>query len=111
MILKSSSRCINMKAKKLKIRVKTDKFSIPIPALRISTYKWISKQILKYYPSKARSGSSQTGEYMETFFSNITHQDLDLIFDQLERTEPFKMVDIEADDEKDGRVMVEIYTI
>jgi hypothetical protein len=48
---------------------------------------------------------------METFFSNITHQDLDLIFDQLERTEPFKMVDIEADDEKEGRVMVEIYTI
>ncbi len=100
-----------MKAKKLKIRVKTDKFSIPLPALRISTYRWISKQILKYYPSKAKKGSSQPGEHLETFMSNITHQDIDLIFDQLERTEPFKMVDIEADDEKEGKVMVEIYTI
>ncbi|NYB52705.1 MAG: hypothetical protein HVN35_09130 [Methanobacteriaceae archaeon] len=100
-----------MKGKKLKIRVKTDKFFIPIPALRISTYRWILKQILKYYPSKDKTGTSQDGEYMDTFFRNLSPQDLDLIFDQLESTEPFKMVDIKADDEKDGKVTVEIYTI
>lgn len=101
-----------MKAKKLKIRVKTDKFSIPLPALRISTYKWISKQILKYYPSKGGTGSPKSGkEFMGTFFNNITSQEIDYIFDHLESTEPFKMVDIEADDEKEGKVIVEIYTI
>lgn len=101
-----------MKANKLKIRVKTDKFSIPIPALRISTFRWISKLIFKYSPSKTRTGSkSCENQFMETFRDNITHQDIDYFFDQLEQTEPFKMVDIRADDEKEGKVKVEIYTI
>ncbi len=106
-----------MKAKKLKIRVKTDKFSIPLPALRLSTYKWITKQILKYYPSKGENGYKKSGgmeiggEVAGEILDNITSQDIDHIFDQLERTEPFKMVDIKSDDEKDGKVMVEISTL
>ncbi len=102
-----------MKAKKLKIRVKTDKFSIPLPALRFSTFRWISKRIIKYYPSKGSSESIKSGEneFMSTILNNLTQQDIDQIFDQLEQTEPFKMVDIEADDEKEGKVKVQIYTI
>lgn len=102
-----------MKAKKLKIRVKTDKFSIPLPALRISIYRWISKLILKYHPSKAETGSPHSGENeaIGTLLDNLTNHDIDHIFDQLECTEPFKMVDIQADDENKGKVKVEIYTI
>ena len=101
-----------MKAKKLKIRVKAGKFSIPLPALRFSTFRWISKLIFKYYPSKVRrSPKSGEKEAMETILNNITYEDIEHIFNGLEQTEPFKMVDIEAYDEKDGRVMVEIYTI
>lgn len=102
-----------MKAKKLKIRVKTGKFSIPLPALRFSTFRWISKLILKYYPSKVRTGSPESDEkeVMDTILNNITYQDIEQIFDHLEQTEPFKIVDIEADDENEGKMMVEIYTI
>jgi hypothetical protein len=102
-----------MKAKKLKIRVKTDKFAIPIPALRISIFRRISKLILKYQPSKVRTSSPLSGEKdaMRTILDNLTYQDIDHIFDQLECTEPFKMVDVQANDEKEGKVKVEIYTI
>jgi hypothetical protein len=102
-----------MNAKKLKIRVKTGKFSIPIPALPFSTVRWIFKLIFKYYPSKVSTGSTESGkkEVMETILNNLTYQDIEHIFDQLEQTKPFKIVDIEADDENEGRVMVEICTI
>lgn len=102
-----------MNAKKLKIRVKTSKFSIPIPALRISTYRWITKQILRYYPSHAKTSSPPSGEkeVMGNILDKITYQDVDNIFNQLEQTEPFKIVDVKADDVKEGLVRVEIYTV
>ena len=51
-----------MKAKKLKIQVKTSKFSIPLPALRFSTVRWISKLIFKYCPSKVVVGTHKSSE-------------------------------------------------
>ncbi|BDZ71784.1 hypothetical protein [Methanobacterium petrolearium] len=102
-----------MKTKKLKIRVKTDRFSIPIPALPISLYRWISKLTLKYHPSKVgtRSSKSDENDAMRILLDSLTNQDIDHVFDQLECTEPFKMVDVQVDDEKKGKVKVEIYTI
>jgi len=102
-----------LKAKKIKIRVKTGKFSIPIPALRFSTVRWISKLIFKYYPSEVSRRSSGLGkkEVMETILNNLTYEDIENIFDQLEETKPFKIVNIKTDDEKEGKLMVEICTI
>ena len=90
-----------MKAKKIKIRVKTGRFSVPLPAFRFC------------YPSKTgtRSLKSKEKEVMENFLENMTYQDIDQIIDQLEQEEPFQMVDVEAYDEKDGKVTVKIYTI
>lgn len=78
-----------MKAKKLKIQVKTGKFSIPLPALRFSTVRWISKLIFRYCPSKVVVGThkSSENEIMENILKNITY------------------------DEKEGMVAVKIYTI
>lgn len=103
-----------MKAKKLKIYVKTDNFSIPIPALRFSTFRWISKTIIRLCPPKMRKNwlSHSTGnEIGESILKNLTSEDIDQIIDQLEREEPFELVDVEAEDEKDGKVVVKIYTI
>jgi len=104
-----------MKAKKLKIYVKTSKFAIPIPALRFSTIRWISKVIFKYSPPKVRStkSTSELGEYdtMEHILKNLTLEDVNLIIDQLEREEPFCLVDIDTYNKKEGRTIVKIYTV
>jgi len=103
-----------MKAKKLKIHVKTAKFSFPIPALRFSTLKWISKVVFKYCPSKMRDNwISSSGEYanMDTILKNITPQDIERIIEQLEQEEPFEMVNIDTYDENEGKVVVKIYTV
>jgi hypothetical protein len=103
-----------MKAKKLKIYIKTSKFSVPIPALRFSTLRWISKIIIKYGPSKMRTGwlpQSEGYENIEAILKNITCKDVDQLIDQLEQEEPFEMVDIETYDEKEGNTVVKIYTV
>ena len=103
-----------MKAKKLKIYVKTAKFSFPIPALRFSTLRWISKVIFKCCPSKMRSDwlptSSEYGN-MDAILKNITAKDIALFLKHLEEEEPFEMVDIETYDENKQKVVVKIYTI
>lgn len=103
-----------MKARKLKVYVKTDSFSVPIPALRFSTFRWISKTIIKLCPPKMRKNwlSHSTGSNLgESFLKNITCEDIDQIINHLENEEPFELVDVEAEDEKDGKVVVKIYTI
>ena len=104
-----------MKAKKLKIYVKTSKFAIPIPALRFSTIRWISKVIFKYCPPKVRSpkSKSELGEYdtMEYIMKNLTLEDINLLIDQLEGEEPFCLVDIDTYNKNEGRTIVKIYTI
>lgn len=103
-----------MKAKKLKIYVKTAKFSFPIPALRFSTLRWISKAVFKCCPSKMRSGwlptSSEYGN-MDAILKNITAKDITLLLEHLEEEEPFEMVDIETYDENEEKLVVKIYTI
>lgn len=103
-----------MKARKLKIHVKTDKFSIPIPALRFSTFRWISKTIIRLSPPNMRKNwarASTENKLGESILKNLTCEDIDQIIDQLEKEEPFKLIDIEAEDENDGKVVVKIYTI
>ncbi len=103
-----------MKAKKLKIDVKTSKFSIPIPALRFSTLRWISKMVFKYCPSKIREGhwvpSGKPGN-MNAIMENITPQDIEIILEQLEQEEPFELVNIDTWDETQEKVRVKIYTV
>jgi hypothetical protein len=104
-----------MKAKKLKIYVKTSKFAIPIPALRFSTIRWISKLVFKYCPPKVRSkkSKSELGEYdtMEYIMKNLTLEDVNLLIDQLEKEEPFCLVDVDTYNKKEGRTIVKIYTL
>ena len=101
-----------MKAKKIKIQVKTGKFSIPLPALRFATVRWISKLILKC-PSKVAAGThkSSENEIMESILKNVTYEDIEQFITQLEQEQPFEIVDINTYDEKEGRVAVKIYTI
>ncbi|KAF5086449.1 hypothetical protein [Methanobacterium aggregans] len=102
-----------MKAKKLKIQVKTSKFSIPLPALRFSTVRWVSKLIFKYCPSKVVAGAhkSSENEIIESILKNVTYEDIEQFINQLEQEQPFEIVDINTYDEKEGRVAVKIYTI
>jgi len=101
-----------MKAKKIKIRIKTEKFSIPIPALRFSTMKWITRMAFKYTPSKMRENwVNHSGDNHSEFLSKITPEDIEMILDELEHEEPFKIVDIDTFDENDEKVRVEIYTV
>lgn len=101
-----------MKAKKIKIHIKTDKFSIPIPALRFSTLKWITKMVFKYTPTKMRKNwVNQPGENHGEFLGNITSEDIEMILNELEHEEPFKIVDIDTFDENNEKVKVEIYTV
>lgn len=103
-----------MKAKKLKIYIKTSKFALPIPALGFSTLRWISKIVFKYCPSKIRSGwTSGSGEYeiFESILKNLKCEDVNLIIDRFEQEEPFNLVDVETYDEVEGKIVVKIYTI
>lgn len=99
-----------MKAKKLKIDIKSANFSYPIPALRFRTIRWISKLIIKGYQFKFRNQTSQSSNGYENILKNITSKDIDVIINELEKTEPFELVDIE-DYDKDGKVIVKIYTL
>lgn len=101
-----------MRAKKIKIRIKTGKFSIPIPALRFSTLKWITKMVFKYTPPKMRENwVNPSGDKHNEFLGNITPEDIEMILNELEHEEPFKIVDIDTYDENDEKVRVEIYTV
>lgn len=102
-----------MKAKKLKMEIKTAKFSFPIPALRFSTLKWISRLVLKYCPSKMKEGWLSPGEHqnMGEIIKNITPEDVEVILNQLEQEEPFELVNIDTYDENQEKVVVKIYTV
>jgi len=94
-----------MKAKKIKIYIRAKHFSIPIPALRFSTLRWLSKTVIKWVP-KPDENSGQKVNY----FKRINDEDIDRVIDQLEQEEAFELVDIEAVDEEAGKVIVKIYT-
>jgi hypothetical protein len=55
--------------------------------------------------------SSTENKLAESILKNLTSEDIDQIMDQLEQEEPFELVNVEAEDEKDGKVVVKIYTI
>jgi hypothetical protein len=100
-----------MKAKKLKIHVKTEKFSFPIPALRFSTLNWISKLVIKYGPSKMKESWLTSDESARAILKNIKPEDIEQILKQLEQEEPFEIVNIDTYDENEGKVEVKIYTV
>ena len=102
--------CNNLKAKKLKIYIKSPDFSYPIPALRFRTIRWISKLIIKFYKLKFRNQQLPPSTGYENILKNITNEDIDEIIDKLEKYEPFELVDIENYDEN-GKVIVKVYTL
>ena len=98
-----------MKAKKLKICVKTDSFSFPIPALRFWILRRLSKFVIKCCQSERISGRMpQSNEYI---LKEITAEDIDQIIDKLEREGPFEMVNVETFDKNEGKIVVKIYTL
>ncbi len=99
-----------MKAKKLKIYIKSADFSYPIPAFRFRTIRLISKMLIKGYQLKFRNQTSPSSSGYENILKNITSKDIDGIIDELEKNEPFELVDIEDYDEN-GEVIVKIYTL
>ena len=103
-----------MTAQKLKIHIKTEKFSFPIPALRFSTLKWISKIMIRYCPHQMKENwlpSSDCHGTWNAIMKNITSKDITHIIEQLKQEEPFEMIDIETYDENEEKVIVKIYTI
>lgn len=99
-----------VKAKKLKIYIKSADFSYPIPAFRFRTIRWISKLIIKCYQLNTRNQRLPSSNGYENILNKITSKDIDIIVDELEKNEPFYLVDIEGYDES-GKVMVKIYTL
>ena len=96
------------------MEIKTGEFSFPIPALRFSTLKWISRLVLKYSPSKIREGwlpKSGENENLGEILKNITPEDVERILEELEQEEPFELVDIDTYDENQEKVIVKIYTV
>lgn len=95
------------------MEIKTAKFSFPIPALRFSTLKWISRLVLKYGPSKMKDGWLSPGEHqnMGEIIKNLTAEDVEGILDHLEKEEPFELVNIDTYDENQEKVVVKIYTV
>ena len=97
----------NVKAKKLKIYIKSKDFSYPIPALRFRTIRWISKLIIRCYQLKFGNQQLKSPHVYENILKNLTSKDIDGIIDELEKNEPFELVDIEDYDEN-GQVIVRI---
>ena len=69
------------KARKLKIYVKTGKFSFPIPALRFSTLRWITKMAVRWVPKSGECEKNQRDKYLK----KLTVKDVDRIIDHLEQ--------------------------
>lgn len=103
-----------MKARKLKIHVKTNEFSFPIPALPFWTIEGLLKLIIRISPSKIRSSwssNSSENEFIESILKSIDSADIHHIFKHLKELEPFEIVNIETYDENEEKVEVKIYTI
>jgi len=96
-----------MRAKKLKIYIKTEKFLFPIPALRFSTLRWLSKMATRWIPKSGKNKRTQTDNYLKY----LSGEDIDRLIVQLEQEEPFEMVNIETYNEKEGKVIVKVYTL
>ena len=99
------------RATRIKVYIKSEKFSFPIPALRFSTVRWISRIALKWIPKAIEEADDEKNKITSDILKRIRRKDIDLIIDQLQQEPPFEMVDIETEDEKDGNIIVKIYTL
>jgi hypothetical protein len=97
---------IMKKASKLKIYVKTEKFSFPIPALRLGFIGWAFKIARRF----AFTGHKGTNEVANKILSQLSSDDIDSFIEELASHEPFELADVETED-KDGKVLVKIYTM
>ena len=95
-----------MKAKKIKMYIKTNQFCFPIPAIRFSLLRLILKLVIKYTPKYVDCADGNAPEYLRS----LSAYDIDKIIDQLQMEEPFELVDIEAYDENEAPVIVKVYT-
>ncbi|MCK9152357.1 hypothetical protein [Methanobacterium alcaliphilum] len=102
-----------MMAKKIKIYIKTGKFSFPIPALRLGIIKWIIKLIIKYSPPKSKNNKStpNKGAVIANFLKKMNSEDVDYIIENLKAMEPFELLNVEAYDENNEKIVVKIYTL
>lgn len=101
-----------VKAKKLKIIIKTPKYSLPIPTLHFRTIRWISKFILKCSPTRIRIQLLQelNNELTQEILKNLTSKDIDEILNELENLEPFELITVE-DYNENGEIYVKISTL
>ncbi|MFP4016546.1 MAG: hypothetical protein ACLFUI_05895 [Halanaerobiales bacterium] len=83
-------------ANRLKIKLKINNFYIPIPPVPLSFISGILKLALKY------SRNSQDD-------INLNGEEIDRLISTLRDTEPFELVNIQADDQ-DEKVYIRIYT-
>jgi len=95
-----------VKAKKIKVYIKTNKVRFPIPAVRFSTLRRILKLALKYTPKCIDHANGNTWRHLRS----LSAYDIDQIIDQLQIEEPFELVDIKAYDGNEGSVIVKVYT-
>ena len=89
------------KATKIKIKVHTDGFSIPLPAFSFSFIKRVSGWVLKMAKKHAKDKDQ---------IKNLDIDDILKIVDILAQHEPFELADIDSIDDKGKRVIVKIYT-
>lgn len=86
-------------AKKLKIKMKINKFFIPIPSIPLSLVSGILKLSLKHSANYLSDGNT----------TNMCPNDIDRLINSLRNTEPFELVNINVN-EKDSKVFIRIYT-
>ncbi len=94
-------------ATRLKIYIKINNFSFPIPALRFATIRWLAGHALKLAPQ-----SNVKEEHgIPHFAKKIRVEDIDNVIDKLRKEPPFEMADIKTYDEKNRKVIIKVYTL
>lgn len=86
-------------AKKIKIYIKTGAFILPLPAISLNFVSRIIYIALKHTNKHSEPNQS------------LSRKDILRILEVLKQHEPFEMVDIEAYDDKNRKVVVKIHTI
>ncbi len=86
-------------ARKLKIKMKINKFFIPIPSIPLSLVSGILKFSYKHSVDHLSSGIT----------NNMYPNEIDRLINSLRNTEPFELVNINVN-EKGSKVFIRIYT-
>ncbi len=85
-------------AKILMIKMKINKFFIPIPPIPLSLVSGLLKFSYKH-----------SGNYLTDGLNNMCPEEIDCLIKTLKNTEPFELVNINVN-EQDSQVFIRIYT-